>query len=184
MSARNVLPVSEGGKAIAEEGREGVPHMRVVDDPSEFEATPGRSAHVYRARWQLFLPTIAIAVLYLAAWSWLVYTGRGEGALARMFVLVMAIGVPLLAFHAFLRYQTIKVHVLENAVRYHPGWPKDLPVDMPPELIEEVRVRRGISGRLFGGGTLVMLLTTGQKAAIADLADPDNAKAEIEAMLA
>lgn len=183
MNAKDILSVDEDGGAVTEGGRAGVPHMRVVDDPSEFESVPRRSEHVYRARWQLFLPTLAIAVLYLAAWAWLVSTGRGDGALARLFVLVMAIGVPLLAFHAFLRYHTIRVHVLDKVVRYHPGWPKDLPVDMPPDLIEEVKVRRGLSGRLFGGGTLVMVLTTGQKAAIADLADPEGAKTEIEAML-
>ena len=103
---------------------------------------------------------------------------------ARLVIIVMAIGVPLLAAHAFLRYATIRLQVLASAVRYHPGWPRDLPVDMPFELIERVRVTRGLSGLIFGGGTLVMDLTTGARAAVADLADPDGAKAQIEKRLA
>ncbi|GIL02963.1 MAG: hypothetical protein BroJett030_28620 [Alphaproteobacteria bacterium] len=172
------------GAGDVDAARPGVPHVHVVEDVAVFELDDAAAVPVYRARWQLFLPTAAIALLYAAAWTYLYSTGRSDFALARLVIIVMAIGVPLLAAHAFLRYATIRLQVLANAVRYHPGWPRDLPVDMPFELIERVRVKRGLSGLIFGGGTLVMDLTTGAKAAVADLADPDGARAQVEKRLA
>ena len=160
--------------------RQPVPHAHAVEDVAGFELDEGIAVPAFRARWQLFLPTIAIAVIYSAAWFYLVNTGKGDYALVRLLVIVMAVGVPLLAAHAFLRYQTIRVQVLPDAVRYHPGWPRDLPIDMPLDLIDRVRVKRGLSGLLFGGGTLVMDLTTGEKAAVADLYDPQGARRTIE----
>ena len=41
-------------------------------------------------------------------------------------------------------------------------------------------VKRGLSGRLFGGGTVVLNLTTGSRVVIADLGEPDEAKREVE----
>lgn len=166
------------------EGRPGVPHAHVVEDVAAFEAAQGSAADIYRARWQLFMPTVAIAVLYSALWLYLDISGRGGFALTRLVVIVMAVGVPLLAAHAFLRYETIRLQILDQVVRYHPGWPRDLPVDMPYELIERVGVKRGLSGVIFGGGTLVMFLTTGEKAAVADLAEPEKARELIEKRLA
>jgi membrane protein YdbS with pleckstrin-like domain len=96
--------------------------------------------------------------------------------LARLFIVVMAVFVPLLAAHAFLRYQTIRVQVNEDCLFCHPGWPKDLPLEVPIAMIEDVVVKRGLSGRLFGGGTLVLHLVAENKVVIADLAEPDEAK--------
>jgi hypothetical protein len=164
-------------------GRPGVPHAHVVEDVAVFELDEAAAMPVFRARWQLFLPTAAIAILYAAVWLYLYASGRADFALARLVVIVMAIGVPLLAAHAFLRYETIRLQVLPKAVRYHPGWPRDLPTDMPFELIEQVRVKHGLSGLIFGGGTLIMDLTTGDRVAVADLSDPEGAKAQIEKRL-
>ena len=129
---------------------------------------------------QLFLPTAAVGVIYAAAWLYLGNSGKDTHELMRLIFIVMSVGVPLLAAHAFLRFQTVRVQVLANAVRYHPGWPRDVPIDMPLDLIDRVRVRRGLAGLVFGGGTLVMDLTTGQKATIADLGDPSGAREAIE----
>ncbi|MCG6859531.1 MAG: hypothetical protein LJE67_15845 [Salaquimonas sp.] len=164
--------------------RHDVPHAHAVEDVASFELDEGIAMPAFRARWQLFLPTIAIAVIYSAAWIYLVNAGKGDYALVRLLVIVMAVGVPMLAVHAFLRYQTIRVQVLPDAVRYHPGWPRDLPIDMPLDLIDQVRVKHGLSGLLFGGGTLVMDLTTGEKAAVADLSNPDRAREAIEQRMA
>ncbi|MEZ5791981.1 MAG: PH domain-containing protein [Nitratireductor sp.] len=184
MPGANALTMDTTDDADNKFARPGVPHALKVEDTDVFEPDHALPGTIFRPRWQLFLPTIAIAVLYSMAWTWLVLEERGGGALARLFLIVMAIGVPLLAAHAFLRFQTIRVQVLNDAVRYHPGWPRDLPIDMPLALIDKVSVKRGLSGHLFGGGTLVMELTTGEKAAIADLAEPEAAKSEIDAAMA
>ena len=182
MPGANALTMqgSEESETDAKFARPGVPHAHKLEDADIFEPDQAEPGTIFRPRWQLFLPTLAIAALYSMAWTWLVLEERGGGALARLFLIVMAIGVPLLAAHAFLRYQTIRVQVLNDAVRYHPGWPRDLPIDMPLDLIDRVRVKRGLSGLLFGGGTLVMDLTTGEKAAVADLYDPQGARRTIE----
>lgn len=152
-----------------DEGRPGVPHVRTVTDPGEFELSPKK---VFRAHWQIFVPTLAIAIMYLSSWTYLSVQGMEKSALSRLIVIVASIGVPLLAAHAFLRYQTIRVQVLPDGLRYHPGWPKDLPVDLPYDLIEDIRIKYGLLGWLFRTGTLVIDMTTGSKVAIADLHQP------------
>ena len=160
--------------------RPGIPHAHLVRDVAGFELDEGVSQPSFRARWQIFLPTAAVGVIYAAAWLYLGNSGKDTHELMRLIFIVMSVGVPLLAAHAFLRFQTVRVQVLANAVRYHPGWPRDVPIDMPLDLIDRVRVRRGLAGLVFGGGTLVMDLTTGQKATIADLGDPSGAREAIE----
>lgn len=183
MSATGMTSAGTAGQHASgneDNERPGIPHAHPVEDVAGFELDEDVGLPSYRARWQLFMPTLAIAVLYSMAWLYLVTSGRSDYALARLLVIVMAVGVPLLAAHAFLRYQTIRVQILPDAVRYHPGWPRDLPIDMPLDLIDRVRVKHGLSGRVFGGGTLVMELTTGEKAAVADLSDPEGACSEID----
>ena len=134
---------------------------------------------LFAAHWHIFIPTLAIGLLYSLAWLVLAFLGKSDSGLARLFIVVMAVGVPLLAAHAFLRFQTIRLQVNVGHLLCHPGWPKELPIDVPPEMIESVRVRRGLSGRLFGGGTVVIELVTGNTVAIADLAEPEKARAAI-----
>ena len=182
--ASEAPPESGADAGATDRHRHDVPHAHVVEDVAGFELNEGGSLIVYRARWQSFLPTIAVGVIYAAAWFYFVRNGWGGYATARLLFIVLAVGVPLLAALAFLRYQTVRVQVLADAVRYHPGWPRDMPVDMPLDLIDRVRVKRGLSGLVFGGGTLVMDLTTGERAAVADLGDPKSACEEIRRRMA
>ncbi|MEM9278099.1 MAG: PH domain-containing protein [Pseudomonadota bacterium] len=137
---------------------------------------------LFVAHWHIFAPTIAIGILYSAAWGFLAMLGKADSGLARLFIAVMAVGVPLLAAHAFLRYQTIRLQVSEGHAFCHPGWPKELPVDVPLSVIKQVKVRRGLFGRLFGGGTLIIDLVTEGSVVVADLAEPDLAKETIDAI--
>ena len=130
---------------------------------------------IYGAHWHVFMPTLVVAVLYFMGWLLLLLLGRGEGTLAKLFVLVLAVGVPLLTIHAFLRFNTTRVQMCDAFIRYHPGWPKRFLVDLPYALVERVSVTRGLSGRMFGGGTLVLHLIIGEKVYVADLSDPDKA---------
>ncbi len=172
---RDVLNIAD------DDTRPGVPHLRPVEDVAEFEVAPGR---VYKARWPIFLPTLAIAAICGGALFFLYEEGRLGGALARLFLIVLTVGVPILAAHAFLRYQTIRLQVVPHGIRYHPGWPKDLPVELPFELIERVRAKHGLIGYLAGTGTLVIDLTTGGRIAIADLARPGPARSDIRKAMA
>jgi len=136
---------------------------------------------LFAAHWHIFAPTLIILVAYSISWLMLSLAGKSDSNLARLFIVVMSVGVPLLAAHAFLRYQTIRIQVNEDCLFCHPGWPKDLPIEVPISMVEKVVVKRGLSGRLFGGGTLVLHLKAENKVIIADLADPEAAK---EAILA
>jgi len=138
---------------------------------------------VHAAHWHLFIPTIIIAALYFSGWLVLILLGRIDTSLAKLFVIVLALGVPLLTIHAFLRFNTTRVQTCDAFVRYHPGWPKRFLVDLPFALIDHVSVKRGLSGRIFGGGTLVIHLTIGEKIFVPDLSEPDRACAEARAAL-
>jgi membrane protein YdbS with pleckstrin-like domain len=134
---------------------------------------------LFFAHWHIFAPTIVILIAYSFSWLLLAMADMSDTNLARLFIVVMAVFVPLLAAHAFLRYQTIRVQVNEDCLFCHPGWPKDLPLEVPVAMIEDVVVKRGLSGRLFGGGTLILHLVAENKVVIADLAEPDAAKEAI-----
>jgi membrane protein YdbS with pleckstrin-like domain len=164
------------------EAAQAVPHLHEVEDHGVEIALETQAVH--RPGWQVFLPTLVIGVLYLLAWLWLSATGRAGGGLAKLVLLVLAIGVPLLAAHAMLRFQTIRLQARETALLYHPGWPRDMPVELPYALVERVALRRGLAGLAFGGGTLVAELTTGGRTAIADLGNPAAALGDVERRLA
>lgn len=131
---------------------------------------------LFCAHWHIFAPTVIILVAYSLSWLLLAMADMSGSNLARLFIVVMSVFVPLLAAHAFLRYQTIRVQVNEDCLFCHQGWPKDLPVEVPFAMIESVLVKRGLSGRLFGGGTLVLQLMADNKIVIADLAEPEKAQ--------
>lgn len=156
--------------------------------PDEVEILERREAQssgvpLFVAHYHIFVPTIAIALMYSFAWLFLAATGKSDTALARLFIIVMAVGVPILAAHAFLRFQTIRLQVNDGHVYCHPGWPKELPIDVPLSVVKSVDVRRGISGRLFGGGTVIINLVTEGNVVVADIAEPENAKEAIEAAI-
>jgi len=143
-----------------------------VEDGMELELPEAGAPVTYRCHWQIFVPTIVVLIGYGLALWYLWFTGRSEMALFRLFAIVMAVGVPLLAAHAFLRYETVRVQLMPETLRYHPGWPKDMAIEIPRELITGLYVKRGLSGWLFGGGTLIVKTSTRNRVAIADLKSP------------
>jgi len=153
-----------------------------VESFNILERPEAKSAGVplYIAHWHIFIPTIVISIIYLLAWVALHELGMGDSGLARICFIVISVGAPFLGAFAFLRYQTIRVQVNESDIICHPGWPKDLPIDVPISIISKINVRRGLAGRLFGGGTLILELTTGSSIAIPDLKDVYHAKKIIE----
>lgn len=139
-----------------------------------------RGVPLFFAHWHIFAPTVIIFVGYALLWFFLSSTGKSDTNLARLFIVVMSVFVPLLAAHAFLRFQTIRLQINPNALACHTGWPMDLPVEVPLAMIENVTIKRGLAGRLFGGGTIILQLPANNTFVITDLAEPDDAKAAIE----
>lgn len=155
-----------------------VPHVSEVEDNVELEVADKMGSPTYHAHWQIFLPTIVIFISYTSGLYALYMMDMTSSALFRLGAIVLGVGVPLLTVHAFLRYSTVRLQLMDRQLRYHKGWPEDASVEVPYELISSLRVKRGLAGRLFGGGTIVIQLTTGTKIAIADIFDPSGAKAE------
>ena len=107
------------------------------------------------------------------------FMGMAGGGLARLFIVVLAVGVPILFAHAFLRYQTITIELFEDYLQYHTGWPKSEPVKLPYGMVRNARYTRGLSGRLFGGGTVVLRLIGGGVVGIADVESPKKISRQI-----
>ena len=157
------------------------PTVHEVEDRVELELPQANDGKMFRAHWQLFIPTLVIAILYGMGLLFLWMTGRSGGALFRLFAIVLAVGIPLLATHAFLRYETLCLHLGAKNLRIHVGWPKDTPIEIPYKLIDSLKVKRGLSGRLMGGGTVLIKLTAGNQVAVADLKEPEKVADAFEA---
>lgn len=151
-----------------------MPSLHEIEDTCELELPEDGQSMDFRSHWQLFVPTLVILLSYVLCLLYLWLTGRSDSALFRLAALVAGVGVPLLAAHAFLRYETVQVRLDPDAVKFHPGWPKDKAIEVPNDLITAMRVKRGLAGTLLGGGTLIIETAEGTKAAIADLRDPDR----------
>ncbi len=159
-----------------------MPNLQEIENTGELELPDGDDTLDFRSHWQLFAPTFVILVSYLLCLLYLWITGRSDSALFRLSALVAGVGVPLLAAHAFLRFETVRVRLGPEMVKFHPGWPKDKLIEIPNEEITSMTVKRGLSGFLLGGGTLIIETSEGFRTAIADLRDPDAIVRNFEQM--
>ncbi|RST88057.1 PH domain-containing protein [Aquibium carbonis] len=123
----------------------------------------------------LFLPMVLITAGYAATLLTLWYVGLGDGTLARLCILVLALAVPFLAAHALLRRFTIRIDVFPHAVYVHTGFPRRAPIEIPYALIGRLTLERGPVGRLTGSGTLVFEVAGGMRIEAADIARPSEA---------
>ncbi|MGB7285495.1 MAG: PH domain-containing protein [Salaquimonas sp.] len=149
-----------------------------LDDSSRLEIPDEHGSMGYRADWKIFIPTFIILISYGLSMLYLWATGRVDSALFRLAAIVAGIGVPLLLAHAFLRYETICVRLSSSSTQFHRGWPKKSMTSIPFELVTGMSVKRGLFGRLWGGGTLIVKTKGGIKTAISDLKDPEKIVAE------
>jgi membrane protein YdbS with pleckstrin-like domain len=127
----------------------------------------------------VFLPTIIILSGYLAALVGLWLAGRGDGALARLCLLVLVLGGPILVAHALLRRFTARIAVLPLTVTVHAGFPRSEPFTVPYALIRRVTVAHGPVGRLTGSGTLIFEVAGAGRIVVPDIARPSEALAAI-----
>lgn len=132
----------------------------------------------------LFLPGLVVAGGYAALWLFLSATGRGEGALARVCLLVLVIGVPLILAYAGLRLSTLGLTLRGAHLEAHPGFPVRDPVSVAYPAVTRLVLKRGLSGWLTGAGSLVIERENGPPVVVAGLADPDSAIADLSARLA
>ena len=126
----------------------------------------------------LFLPALVVAVGYAALWLYLVQIGRGSDNLARVSLAVLAIGVPCLLAYAGLRWTTTRLTLRGSHLEAHPGFPARDPVVVAYASISGLRIRRGLSGRLTGAGSLIIEREPEASVVVSGLTDPDAALME------
>lgn len=148
-------------------------NLHEIKDTIELELPDHNASRDFRSHWQLFVPTLIILISYTLCLLYLWLTNRSDTGLFRLAALVAGVGVPLLAAHAFLRYETVRVRLGKRAVKVHQGWPKNSGIEIPNELVMNMTVKRGFFGRIMGGGTLIIATSEGTRTAIPDLKDPD-----------
>ncbi|MCY0096138.1 hypothetical protein [Hoeflea ulvae] len=160
--------------------------MHPVDSQIESKATgavphPRRRLARRASAPALFLPGVIVAAGYGGLWLFLYLDSRGDGALARVSLLVLAIGVPLLLAHAGLRLSTTRLTLRGAHLEAHPGFPARDPVIVAYPAITGMSLRRGLSGWITGAGSLVIEREVGPPLVIPGLLDPDAALAELAA---
>lgn len=131
----------------------------------------------------LFLPVGVIAAGYAMLLIWLLLTGSAGSGIARLCIVVLSVGIPLLIAHALLRYFTTQIRPQKHAVLLHLGFPRSEPVEVAYPLIREIHVKRGIGGRIADSGTLLFRLADGRRIAVCDLAQPQIVRDEIDQLV-
>ncbi len=125
----------------------------------------------------LFLPVLVVAAGYAILLTWLWSAGNIGSGIARLAIIVLAVGVPLLFIHALLRYVSIRVRLLDGFVQLNPGFPRRDAANIPYAHIDRIDLKTtGLAGN---SGTLIFRLTQGKKVAICDLDHPVAIRDEI-----
>ena len=136
-----------------------------------------------RAHWTLFAPAILVALVYGLMWLVLVLLGRGDGAVARICLLVFSIGSPLLLVYGFLRYNSVWIALAGDELCLARGWPRLSHDQIPLGKISGIRLRQSFVGRHFHVGEVLVETRDGQRYRVSDIADPEMIVRELNGAL-
>ena len=134
----------------------------------------------FAAHWTIFLPSLVVACLYGGLWLVLLALGRADTALARLLLIVLVVGVPLLLVHAALRHRSCRLVIGDGELRCRSGWLRPRWRRIALTDIESAFALQGRIGRRLGGGTLVIRLQDGETVRLDDLDSPSAAARIIE----
>ncbi len=136
------------------------------------DAPPAPVMASTKAHASVFLPALVIAVLYGGLWLFVVALGKGDGALARLMLLICVIGVPAVLLHAFLRFMSTEVHVTERTLVLSRGWPRRRTITLDLRDVIDMQTKQTVLGRILGMGTMIVRDAQGKHYRINDLAAP------------
>lgn len=128
---------------------------------------------VYGAHWTIFLPSLAVFLLYGGAWLALAAAGKGNTALAKISLLVILIIVPVLAVRACLRFMSLGLMIGQDSILYRQGWLRPRWRRVRANELSHVSAIRSPVGRMLGGGSVTFSRTDGSTIHLYDLADPE-----------
>lgn len=151
-------------------------------EPSDVVTGGALARAVWRASaFALFLPGLVVAAGYGALWIALYLNGKGDGALARVSLMVLVIIVPLLFAYAGLRLSTTRLTLRGAHLEVHPGFPARDPVIVSYPAVTGLSLRYGLSGWITGAGSLVIEREHGVPVVVSGLTRPDAALADLSA---
>jgi hypothetical protein len=137
----------------------------------------------FKAHWTLFLPALVVALLYGGLWVFLLVTGKGDTALARIMLLVLMLIVPVLLVRAYLRFASFGLLIRQQAVIYRRGWLRPRWRRVKLESLSGVRPVLSPLGGVFGGGALVLTRLDGGDIRLYDVDGPEEAARQISRRL-
>lgn len=150
----------------------------------EFSIDDSFNKEFRSSRAGLFLPTLIIAIGYGALWLILLWHGLSYGALARLCMFVLLVGLPVLVAYSLLRYITTSIRLYEVSAHVHAGFPRRDPVNIPYRFMEYVEVHYGFLGRLTKSATLRIGLIANKSIEVSYVHEPERAKLAIELEIA
>ncbi|MEM5473921.1 PH domain-containing protein [Hoeflea sp. AS60] len=161
------------------------PVMDSADSPIK-SSHPASDGAQRRAVWQasafaLFLPALVVAAGYGALWAALYFNGRGDGALARVCLMVLILVVPSLLAYAGLRLSTTRLTLRGAHLEVHPGFPARDPVSVAYAQVTGLSLRNGLSGWITGAGSLVIERNNGSPVVVSGLSSPNAAMDDLSA---
>lgn len=135
-----------------------------------------------RGHWALVLPASVIGAIYFTAWGLLVAAGEGGGELARLALLVGVVAPPLIGAHAFFRYESVCLGVVDNEVVVNRGGFGSDTETISVGEIADITVWRGLLTGATGMATVRLRLKCGRIVDVPGLAEPDDVVAEISTL--
>ena len=129
--------------------------------------------------WTVFLPSLVIALLYGGLWAWF-SGGEAADGLARVALLVVAVGVPMLLAHAAVRFVGAEIVLRKETLTARPGVPKRTETRVRVDDVVKVSIRRGLIGRVFDVGTVILTDRSGLSVTVPDMAAPSHVAEYVE----
>lgn len=118
----------------------------------------------------LFLPVVVIAAGYALLLGWIWIAGDISSGIARLAIIVLIAGVPLLLAHAILRYLSTGIRLFDEFAKLNPGFPRYGSREILYSDIADIELNPSILPTK--SGTVTIRLISGEKLAVCDLDHP------------
>jgi hypothetical protein len=131
------------------------------------------------AHWTIYLPTLAVAVTWVAVYFWAEWQEPPLLAIRSIALAIESVVVPLLLLHALARARVLRAGIDGGVVQAVWGFPVRRRLKLGIADVVLAQVRRSHAQRFFGGGALALIERSGKRHLIADLARPEDIAAAI-----